>query len=155
MPVTATQQLPLVLCDATSDALHVPPGLHALTGAETVTVTDFVPLEPALLLQDNAKVVVDDSVSDWLPLVALEPAKLPPVAVQLTGAVAVLLILHDRVVLPPLVTDVGEPENVSVGATAVEPLVGVVPPVEGFADVPLVDVVGELGVFCAAFVVEG
>lgn len=45
------------------------------------------------------------------------PANEPPVAVQLTGAVAVLLILHDNVVDPPELTLVGEPEKTSVGAT--------------------------------------
>ncbi len=61
--------------------------------------------------------MVEVGLTLWLPLVPLLPDQ-PFPAVQVTGLVALLLMLHDSVVLLPLVMEVLEAWNVRLGATA-------------------------------------
>jgi hypothetical protein len=89
--------------------------------------------------------------TDWLPLAAFDPAKLPPPPVHVTGSVALALVIQESTVEPPDETLVGEPVKVSVGATFAAPagldgcVIGIV---VGF-------VVGEVDVVCWVVVLTG
>jgi len=87
------------------------------TAAVGVIVTETGVPVPALLEQLIVYVVGETiPVTVWLPDAALDPANVPPVAVQ---PVALLVLDHVKVVLKGAVPDVGDPENVTTGLAIV------------------------------------
>jgi len=108
------------------------------TGAgATVTVT-LLAADPPVPLHASVYVVVEATVTDWVPLVALPPLQ-PPEAVQLVA----LVELQVSVDVAPLATVVGLADSVTVGAGGGVPAVTVtdwlvVPPVPVQANVKVV-----------------
>lgn len=95
-------------------------------------VTDFA-LEPAVFEQVSLYVVVEDGFTVVLPEVLFVPDQ-PPLAVQVTGVVALLLMCQDNVTLCPLVIEVLLADRVTVGATGAGGGGGVVVPPEPLPD---------------------